>query len=132
MTVGRETLEVKRETWARRSSLCILACCLTGLTLPAQESHAFKITEPAEGATLTAGSTVTAQVDAGKDRGIVTVRYYWYSGQDEALVEPALRERRVRRHRAMMAAEVVVQAVGGGAAAGGSKERGEHGQEHGC
>lgn len=36
---------------------------------------------------LTAGSTVTVQVDVGKDRGIVTVRYYWYGGQDDALVE---------------------------------------------
>jgi hypothetical protein len=49
--------------------------------------HAFKITEPTEGAMLAAGSTVTVQVDVGNDRGIVTVRYYWYGGQDDALVE---------------------------------------------
>ncbi|CUS31896.1 conserved hypothetical protein [Candidatus Nitrospira nitrificans] len=49
--------------------------------------HAFTITEPAAGATLTAGSTVIAHVDLGKDTGIVKVRYYWYGEQDEVLVE---------------------------------------------
>lgn len=49
--------------------------------------HAFTITEPATGATLTAGSTVIAHVDLGKDTGIVKVRYYWYGEQDEVLVE---------------------------------------------
>ena len=48
---------------------------------------AFKITDPAPGATLSPGSTVTARVDPGKDTGIVTVRYYWYGEQDEVLVE---------------------------------------------
>ena len=57
------------------------------MTVMTGQSSAFKIVEPAEGATLTAGNTITAQVDMGKDRGIVTVRYYWYGGQDEALVE---------------------------------------------
>ena len=51
------------------------------------QSFAFKITEPIQGATLTAGSTVTARVDLGKDTGIVKVRYYWYGEQDEVLVE---------------------------------------------
>lgn len=50
-------------------------------------SFAFKITVPAEGATLIAGTTVIAQVDLGKDIGIVKVRYYWYGEQDDALVE---------------------------------------------
>jgi hypothetical protein len=40
-----------------------------------------------EGATLTAGTIVTAHVDLGKDAGIVKVRYYWYGEQDETLVE---------------------------------------------
>jgi hypothetical protein len=48
---------------------------------------AFKIIEPAEGAKLTSGTTVTARVDLGKDSGIVKVRYYWYGEQDENLVE---------------------------------------------
>ncbi|MDX2252268.1 MAG: PKD domain-containing protein [Nitrospira sp.] len=39
------------------------------------------------GTTLASGVTVTARVDLGKDSGIVTVRYYWYGEQDEALVE---------------------------------------------
>lgn len=58
------------------------AFCLA-LTQPA---HALKIVEPAEGAKLVSGKTVTARVDLGKDSGIVTVRYYWYGEQDETLV----------------------------------------------
>jgi len=49
--------------------------------------HAFKITEPPEGAKLAAGTTITARVDLGRDTGVVTVRYYWYGEQDEVLVE---------------------------------------------
>jgi hypothetical protein len=49
--------------------------------------QAFEITEPMEGATVTAGTTVAAHVDLGKDTGIVKVRYYWYGEQDEVLVE---------------------------------------------
>ena len=67
----------------RTSCLVLFASCLA----MASPVYAFKITEPTEGAMLTAGSTVTVQVDVGKDRGIVTVRYYWYGGQDDALVE---------------------------------------------
>lgn len=59
------------------------ACCLC-LPLHAQ---AFKITEPAAGARLSAGNTVTTHVDLGKDTGVVKVRYYWYGEQDEVLVE---------------------------------------------
>jgi hypothetical protein len=49
--------------------------------------EAFKITEPTAGAKLTAGSTVIAHVDLGKDSGVVKVRYYWYGDWDEVLVE---------------------------------------------
>ncbi|MBX3332297.1 MAG: hypothetical protein KF722_18000, partial [Nitrospira sp.] len=56
------------------------------LCLPLHAS-AFKITEPAAGAKLSAGSTVTTHVDLRKDTGIVKVRYYWYGEQDEVLVE---------------------------------------------
>ena len=59
------------------------AFCIGLLTQPA---YAFKIAEPAEGAKLTAGQTVTARVDLGKDSGIVQVRYYWYGEQDDTLV----------------------------------------------
>ena len=55
--------------------------------MPISSTYAFKIIEPAEGATLTSGKTVTARVDLGKDSGIVKVRYYWYGEQDETLVE---------------------------------------------
>jgi K319L-like, PKD domain len=48
--------------------------------------HAFNITEPADGAKLTAGKTVPAHVDLGNEFGIVSVRYYWYGEQDEILV----------------------------------------------
>ena len=61
-----------------------LALISSFLTEP---SFAFKITEPAPGPTVLAGSTLTVQVDLGKDSGIVKVRYYWYGEQDEALVE---------------------------------------------
>jgi len=57
------------------------------LALPAQQARAFTITEPVEGGKLTAGKTVTARVDLGKDSGIVQVRYYWYGEQDDTLVE---------------------------------------------
>ena len=61
--------------------ICVFCLCLPPHAL------AFKITEPAAGATLSSGSTVTARVDVGKDTGIVKVRYYWYGEQDEVLVE---------------------------------------------
>lgn len=62
---------------------CLFSICLT----IASPVEAFKIVEPVEGAKLTAGGTVTAHVDLGKDTGIVKVRYYWYDEQDEVLVE---------------------------------------------
>lgn len=57
------------------------------MSLLAQQAQAFKIVEPAEGAKLKSGSTVTAHVDLGKDFGIVKVQYYWYAEQDDTLVE---------------------------------------------
>jgi PKD domain len=80
----RETLDVKGETSYRNIGLFVLATCLL---LAAQPAQALKIVEPAEGAKLTAGQTVTAHVDLGKDSGIVQVRYYWYGEQDDTLVE---------------------------------------------
>ena len=79
----RETSNVKRQTWLRSLSLSLTAF---GLALSMQPAYAFKITEPKEGATLTAGQAVTAHVDLGKDSGIVQVRYYWYGEQDDTLV----------------------------------------------
>ena len=75
---------MRRKAWAHSCCLFTFAFCLA---LPAQPALAFKITEPVEGGKLTAGKTVTARVDLGKDSGIVQVRYYWYGEQDDRLVE---------------------------------------------
>ena len=80
----RETLQVKRQTRCRSLGLFLLSVCLI---LTAQPVQALKIVEPAEGAKLTAGKTVTTRVDLGKDSGIIQVRYYWYGEQDDTLVE---------------------------------------------
>jgi PKD domain len=84
VTVKRETLGVKRQTWVRIFCLSTVASLLC--LLP-EQTQAFKILEPADGAKLTSGTTVTARVDLGKDSGIVQVRYYWYGEQDDRLVE---------------------------------------------
>jgi PKD domain len=84
VTVKGETSKVKRETWARIFGLFVLATCLV---LTSRQALAFKILEPAEGAKLRSGATVATHVDLGKDSGIVQVRYYWYSEQDNTLVE---------------------------------------------
>jgi len=84
MTVRREIFGVKSQPWVRTFCLSTIAgfLCL----LP-EQAQAFKVIEPAEGARLTSGTTVTARVDLGKDSGIVQVRYYWYGEQDDTLVE---------------------------------------------
>ncbi len=56
------------------------------LSWPGQ-TLAFKIVNPAEGAALQSGQTITAKVDLGSDSGIVKVRYYWYPEQAETLVQ---------------------------------------------
>jgi hypothetical protein len=75
---------MKRNT--RQWKIGIVAGAL-GLSLMAQQASAFKILEPAEGAKLRADATITTNVDLGKDSNIVQVRYYWYSEQDDTLVE---------------------------------------------
>ncbi|TKB56978.1 MAG: hypothetical protein E8D49_15240 [Nitrospira sp.] len=75
---------MRRKAWTH--SCCLFTVALS-LALSAQQALAFKIIEPAEGAKLTPGTTVTARVDLGKDAGIVQVRYYWYGEQDDRLVE---------------------------------------------
>jgi hypothetical protein len=75
---------VRRKAWAHSCCLFTFVLCLV---LSAQQAFAFKIIEPAEGAKLTSGKTVTARVDLGKDSGIGQVRYYWYGEQDDTLVE---------------------------------------------
>jgi hypothetical protein len=81
--VNRHTSFLNRQTCLRVSGFFIFAYCLC---VPLH-ALAFKISKPAAGAKLSAGSTVIAHVDLGKDTGIVKVRYYWYSEQDEVLVE---------------------------------------------
>jgi hypothetical protein len=81
--MARTAWLVKREARTRTFCRCLFTICLA----MAPSVEAFKLTEPVEGATLTAGTIVTAHVDLGKDAGIVTVRYYWYGEQDETLVE---------------------------------------------
>ena len=75
---------MRRKAWAHSCCLFTFALCLA---LSAQQALAFKILEPAEGAKLRSGATVTSHVDLGKDSNIVQVRYYWYSEQDDTLVE---------------------------------------------
>jgi len=81
--VKREPSNVKHGAWLRSIFLLALAW---SLGIAASPAHAFTIIEPAEGAKLTSGTTVTARVDLGKDSGIVQVRYYWYGEHDETLV----------------------------------------------
>ena len=80
----RETLGVNRQPWVRIFCLSTITSCLC--LLP-EQAQAFKVIEPAEGAKLISGTTVTARVDLGKDSGIVQVRYYWYGEQEDTLVE---------------------------------------------
>ena len=83
-------LQVESEKFSPHLSSLVLANFLTftlGTSFIAGSAFAFKITEPAEGVKLAAGSTVTAHVDLEKDIGIVKVRYFWYGEQDDTLVE---------------------------------------------
>ncbi|HBH81739.1 MAG TPA: hypothetical protein DDY39_18085, partial [Nitrospira sp.] len=74
---------VKREAQLRNFRLALFTTCLA----MASPVHAFTITAPSDGATLAAGTTITARVDLDKDAGIIKVRYYWYGEQEEVLVE---------------------------------------------
>ena len=82
MSVKRHPSCVMRHARGLTAALGLAATLLT-----IEPAFAFKIVEPADGATLASGVTVTTRVDLGKDSGIVSVRYYWYSEQDDALVE---------------------------------------------
>ena len=83
MTMRCEAWLVKREAQLRNFRLALFTTCLA----MASPVHAFTITAPSDGATLAAGTTITARVDLDKDAGIIKVRYYWYGEQEEALVE---------------------------------------------
>lgn len=81
--MNHHTSPINRHPWLRAPAFFI---CAFYICLPVH-ALAFKITEPAAGARLSPGNTVTAHVDLGKDTGIVQVRYYWYGERDEVLVE---------------------------------------------
>ncbi|HLZ35949.1 MAG TPA: PKD domain-containing protein [Nitrospira sp.] len=81
--MNRKASTVTHRLSPRTCTLLLLASYLA----MASPVHAFKITEPATGAKLVPGKTVTAHVDLGNDIGIVKVRYYWYGDQDDTLVE---------------------------------------------
>lgn len=88
--MNRKQFKVKSEKFENRLFPPLLAKFLAFALVSSfltEQSFAFAITTPAAGSTLTAGSTVIARVDLGKDTGIVKVRYYWYGEQDDTLVE---------------------------------------------
>ena len=57
------------------------------LSLFSGQAQAFRIVSPADGTTLTSGRSVPVEVEAGREAGLVEVRYYWYPEQTDALVE---------------------------------------------
>ncbi len=65
----------------------ILPSLILLLCLPPHHALAFKILAPANGATLASGQSTTVEVEAGREAGLVEVRYYWYPEQTESLVE---------------------------------------------
>lgn len=75
---------------------------LVGLT--AGEAHAFRIVSPADGSTLASGQSVSAEIEAGQEAGLVEVRYYWYQDQMDALVEQR-EERTTKSSQGGMATE---------------------------
>lgn len=70
-----------------------LSCLMLLLCMPAPSALAFNIVAPANGAILTSGQPTTVEVEAGKEAGLVEVRYYWYPEQTDALVEQGKIER---------------------------------------
>jgi PKD domain len=88
--VNSTKFDGKRATFKNCPFSSLLASFLTlalASSVLTEQSFAFTITAPTPGSTLTAGNTVIARVDPGKDTGIVKVRYYWYGEQDDSLVE---------------------------------------------
>lgn len=73
-------------TWRAGTNLLTVALLLGVLPHP---GLAFTIVAPKTGATLTSGEPTTAEVEAGREAGLVEVRYYWYPDQTESLVEQA-------------------------------------------
>ena len=76
-----------RFTASRRKSGAYLLTLSLFVWVNADSVFAFKIIAPADGAVLTSGLAVPVEVEAGREAGLVEVRYYWYPEQTEALVE---------------------------------------------
>ena len=75
-----------RESWSAGAYLLIIAALLGAHPDP---GLAFTIVAPQNGTTLISGQPTTAEVEAGREAGLVEVRYYWYPEQTESLVEQA-------------------------------------------
>ncbi len=71
----------------RFSSYRCLVAAGIALSLFSGQAQAFRIVSPADGTTLTSGQPVPVEVEAGREAGLVEVRYYWYPEQTDALVE---------------------------------------------
>lgn len=72
------------KSWSAGAHLLAVAFLVSALPDP---GLAFTIVSPANGATLTSGQPITVEVEAGREAGLVEVRYYWYPEQTESLVE---------------------------------------------
>ena len=70
----------------RFSSYRCLVAAGIALSLFSGQAQAFRIVSPADGTTLTSGQPVPVEVEAGREAGLVEVRYYWYPEQTDALV----------------------------------------------
>lgn len=75
-----------RESWSAGAYLLIVAALFGAHPDP---GLAFSIVAPQNGTTLISGQPTTAEVEAGREAGLVEVRYYWYPEQTESLVEQA-------------------------------------------
>lgn len=75
------------DTHTRRQPSAYLLALFLFICLSDSPAYAFKIVAPVDGANLTSGQTIPVEVEAGREAGLVEVRYYWYQEHTEALVE---------------------------------------------
>ena len=72
-------------TTSGRQLVLFMVLCLSFLVT--DRALAFKIVSPAPDSTVRSGQTIKAEVDLGRDSGIVKVRYYWYPESADTLVQ---------------------------------------------
>ena len=72
-------------TKSGRQLFVFMVVCLS--VLVTDRVFAFKIVTPAADSTVQSGQTIKAEVDLGRDSGIVKVRYYWYPESADTLVQ---------------------------------------------